>query len=417
MFKRLRYKFISISMLSVILVLGIIVAGINIASYSGTVKNADEILQILADNHGRFPENPEDRVMPRAGLDPIRGMNNPVSSPELQFETRYFSVLLDPDGNVLSSDTGMIAAISDSESESLAKTVFASSKDKGFESDYRFLKVYEGCNVRVIFYDCGRSLDSYRMGLQASVLVSLSSIFVIFLLILFFSGRIVRPVAESYEKQTRFITDAGHELKTPLAIINADADVILADGENTWADDIKMQVSRLTELTNSLIFLSKMQEDAPGVVLEDVDLSSLVVKSCDSFTSMFITGKKNLVKQIEDNIHIRGNESLLKELMSILLDNALKYSPSGGTTKVMLKQTSKGINLYVTNDTLHKIDKESAKKFFDRFYRQDPSRNSETGGHGIGLSIAQAIMDIHKGRIEASPEEGNGLTIKILFAS
>ena len=421
MFKKLRVKFILISMLSVVLVMGIIITTINVINYRKTVEDADSILSFLAENEGQFPAMPDMEGMEAPpefpeGEFPGGPMNPMMMSPELAYESRYFSALLDKNGNIIFTDTGMIAAVTPEEAEDYARDVFATRTEKGFVSDYRYLRISEGENIRVIFYDLGRGLDSFRTFRSASLLISLSGIAVVFLLITFFSGRIVRPVAESYEKQRRFITDAGHEIKTPLAIINADADVILSDGENTWADDIKGQVGRLTELTNDLIYLSKMEEGLPEMSMVRTDLTKIVGDSCESFASMFITGNKTLVKKIDPDIFVKGDEKSLSQLMSILLDNALKYSPEGGTTEVELKHSSKGISLKVTNDTNNGVDKESAKLLFDRFYRTDKSRNSETGGYGIGLSIAQAIVTAHKGKITAQPEDDGKLTIKVIFS-
>ena len=410
MFNTLRKRFILISMLSVILVLGIIIAGINILNYDSTVRNADAILGMLAGNEGRFPERGGEVPPP-----PGQETDAPDRSPELRFESRYFSVLLDAEGGVLETDTGMIVAVQSEEANTMAADVFAQDKTKGFVNDYRFLKVSEGADTRIIFYDCGRSMDSFRSFLKASLLISAIGAAVVFALIFIASGKIMRPVAESYEKQKRFITDAGHEIKTPLAIINADADVILSEEQNSWAEDIKDQVSRMTELTNNLIFLSKMEEGIPEMNMTDTDLTAVVTKSCNSFDSRYITDKKTLVKRIEDGVTVKGEEKSLQEIMSILLDNALKYSPEGGTTLVELQRSPKGVRLTVTNDTSYTVDKESAGHLLDRFYRTDNSRRSVTVGHCIGLSIAKAIAQAHKARITADVKEDGKLAVKIIF--
>ncbi|MBR1796400.1 MAG: HAMP domain-containing histidine kinase [Clostridiales bacterium] len=422
MFGKLRRRFILISMLSVILVLGIIIGGINIISYNNTVRNADNILELLSHNQGQFPDEPapqEQQSMTPPGQQPPdqqppepRRMDEMQRSPELAFESRYFSVLLDGEGNVLETDTGKIAAIGEDEASTYAQRIYSEGKIKGFISDYRFLNISEGEDTRIIFYDCGRSLDSFRAFLKASLLISSVGIVVVFVLIFFASGRIVRPVAESYEKQKRFITDAGHEIKTPLAIINADADVILMDGENSWAQDIKEQTGRLTELTNKLIKLSRLEEAQEASRMERVDISKLTKDACDSFASRFLTENRTLSKDIGEGLYVTGDPQSLKELLSILLDNALKYSPEGGQTRVRLYSSTKTVSLEVTNDTDNVIDKESARRLFDRFYRTDKSRNSQTGGYGIGLSMAKAIVEAHKGKITANSAGNGKLTIK-----
>jgi len=427
MFNKLRRKFILITMLSVILVLAIIVSGINILSYRSTVTNADGILNLLADNDGAFPEMKfPDSVNTESDSDeqhsappdiqsdtdnPFMKHSDFMDSPELQYETRYFSVVLSTDGSIISTDTGRIAAVDSTKARELAREVYDSGKEKGFVGDYRFIVTDDDSGIRIIFYDCGRSLDSFRAFLEASLLISFAAIILMFLLIFFASGKIVRPVAESYEKQKRFITDAGHEIKTPLAIINADADVLLMDGDNEWVRDIKAQTGRLTELTNNLIFLSKMEESRPALQVTNIDLSSLVNETADSFTAMFITQNKTLERKVDSGVGIEGDKSSLTQLVSILLDNALKYSPEKTATVLELKKTSKEIKLYCANETVTPVTEEDAKHLFDRFYRTDKSRNSGTGGQGIGLSIARAVVTAHKGKISAV-SDGKTLTIK-----
>jgi len=411
MFRRLRFRFILIAMLSVFIVLGVIVSGINVISYNRTVSNADEILLLLAKNEGRFPEmdmNGSDMPEPPE----VRDGRNMMHSPELAYESRFFSVLLDQNGAILNIDTGRIAAIDQDTAGEYALDVFGSNKTKGFVSDYRFLKTNEGSNVRIVFYDCGRSLDSFRGFLKTSIYISLAGMTVIFILIFLSSGRIVRPIAASYEKQKRFITDAGHEIKTPLAIINADCDVILSDGENTWAEDIKSQTKRLTELTNDLIYLAKMEEDVPAVSLQETDISRIAEDSVSSFTSMFITSDKTLSSNIEPGIILNCDAKAIRELISILLDNALKYSPEKGCADITLKRYKKTVKLYVVNDTKEPLSKDDCEHLTDRFYRQDKSRNSSTGGHGIGLSIASAVVSAHQGKLVFEPEDRK-LKIKI----
>ncbi len=418
MFNKLRFRFILVAMLSVLLVLGTIILGINIISYNRTVKNADNILKLLAENEGRFPQFGLNENMPpeEGGQMPeppgARDGFEGIRSPELEYESRFFSVLISSSGEVISADTGMIAAVDSSAAGEYALDVYSSGKAKGFVSDYRFLRSEEPDGVRIIFYDCGRSLDSFRVFLGASLAISAAGLVVTFILIFFASGRIVRPIATSYDKQKRFITDAGHEIKTPLAIINADCDVILSDGENTWAEDIKAQSKRLTELTNNLIYLAKMEEGAPASDLTETDLSRITEETLDSFASMFITQGKTLNRSIEPSIMLTGDPKALKELTVILLDNALKYSPEGGVTDVILKRSKKSVKLIVTNDTSVPVSPSDAEHLTDRFYRTDRSRNSETGGHGIGLSIASAICSAHQGKITAEPSE-NKLSMRV----
>ena len=437
MIKKLRSKFMLISMLSVVIVLGIMIGGINIINYRTTVDNADRVISVLSQNNGSFPERPftetvpggapggpADEITDQEGAgrpEPGEEMRRPggpgaqalIESPELQYEARFFSVLLSQTGEVMNADTNRIAAVDEEEAQSLAEEIFASGKTRGFTSDYRYLRTEEGGNVRIIFYDCGRSLGYFRSFLRASLIISTAGAVLVFILIFFASGHIMKPVAESYEKQKRFITDAGHEIKTPLSIINADADVILMDGENSWAQDIKEQTARLTELTNNLIFLAKMEEGSPSITFEKCDFSKITEQTCESFSSMYLTGKRILRKNIMPDMYVKGDARALKELVTILLDNALKYSPEDGVTEVELSRSGKGVRLKVTNDTKEVLSEEDRQHLFDRFYRTDRSRNSDTGGYGIGLSTAHAIAEAHKGKISARSRDEGRLTIRV----
>ena len=266
MIKKLRMKFITASMLSLALVLLVILGGINAMSYRKAVDDADAILSVLASSQGRFPqqmppeENAPAQKNPQGGKTGGEGMLRKRGfTDETPFESRFFSVLLDNEGQVLSADTGKIAAVDEGTAEAYARQVWESGKERGFFGVYRFLRSQEGQDSRVIFLDCGRSLSGFRAVLLASVSLSLLGLLAVLVLLILFSGRIVTPAAESYEKQRRFITDAGHEIKTPLTIIGADADLLeLEWGESEWLTDIKRQTQRLTGLTRDLIALSRM---------------------------------------------------------------------------------------------------------------------------------------------------------------
>ncbi|MBR6879914.1 MAG: HAMP domain-containing histidine kinase [Clostridiales bacterium] len=412
MIRKLRIKFALSAIISVLLVLILLVGGINLFNYRKIVSDSDRVLEILADNRGRFP----DPVM-REGP-PGRRDNDRIDSPELSFETRYFSVAFDEDGSILFTNTGMIFAVSPEVAEEYAKEVMDSGRSKGFIGDYRYTSVSYGDGTdMVIFTDCGPSLANFRNFRNVSLIISAVCLFIVGIAVSLISGKAVRPVAESYEKQRRFITDAGHEIKTPLAIINADSDVLMTDiGEdNEWLNDIRKQTERLTELTNELVLLTKMEEGSSSLVMERIDLSSLADDQADSFMVLASAGNKELVKDIDPDISINGDKKAIYELLSILLDNAVKYCPEGKTITVSCRKDEKYARIEVANDTQDDIKEDSLNDLFDRFYRTDASRNSETGGHGIGLSIAKAIVEAHRGRITASKDKPYSIRFTAYF--
>ena len=450
MFKKLRLRFIALSMASLLTVLLVIMGSINVMNYRHVVQQADETLALLAENGGSFfpgsmkpPQASENDAVPPPVPDGQPDADDdldadeddwdaddwddddaPVFHPEqmngrhgfsaeMPYESRYFSVLLDENGASLSVDTGRIAAVDSLTAVQYAQSVFEGGRVRGFFEDYRYTVVTEEGGTRVIFLDCGRSLETFQSFLLASAGVSLLGLLAVGALIVAFSGRIVRPVAESYEKQKRFITDAGHEIKTPLAIINADAEVLELDlGEdNEWLQDIQKQTQRLAGLTSDLVYLSRMEEAQKDIPHVDFPVSDVVSEQAQSFRSLAMTQGKTFTERIEPMLTLCGDEKAVRQLTSILLDNALKYSPEGGEIRLALEKQGRALALTVYNDASIPVPRESMPKLFDRFYRTDPSRSSETGGHGIGLSIAKAIVTAHRGKITAATEDEKSLTI------
>ena len=326
-------------------------------------------------------------------------------------------MLLDAEtGSAVQSETSRIFAVDTSAAIAYAKTVFEGARDRGFVDNLRYRRIAEDDGVRIVFLDWGRRLDAFRFFLAASIGISLAGYIVVFVLIAVFSGRIIRPVSESYEKQKRFITDAGHEIKTPLSVIAADADVLELDtGRNEFLDDIRTQTKKLTELTQNLVTLSRMEETGSSLPMIEFPVSDVVQEAADTFRIPAQTRGRVLELQIQPGLSMKGDEKAVAQLVSILLDNALKYSPEGGAIRLSLRRDGRSVVLSSRNESASPVPKESLPLLFDRFYRTDPSRNSETGGHGIGLSIARAIVSAHGGRIRALSEDGKTLEIRAQF--
>ena len=429
MIARLRRRFVALAVAATALVLFVLMGAVNVTNYIGIVSDAREVLRLLAENGGAFPEfltdgsdRPADASRPEEppdgelhrGLRDARGRRGGLlDSPEFAFETRFFSVCLDDGGQVLSVDTGMIAAVDEETAAVYAREVYASGRGEGFLGDYRYLKTAGESGCLVVFLDCGRSLSSHRSFLTACAAISAIGLLMVFALLAALSGRIVRPIAESYEKQRRFITDASHELKTPLAIIEADADVLEGDvGVSEWIEDIRGQTKRLADLTADLLTLSRMEEGGDGFTMIDFPLSDVVQEAVQSYQAPARVQDKTLTVDIKSLLTAKGDEKAIRQLVGILMDNAMKYTPPGGEIALSLTKAGKNARLSVSNDA--HLDQKDLSHLFDRFYRADASRSSDTGGHGIGLSIAQAIVQAHKGRISAS-QEGGRLVIAALL--
>lgn len=407
MIKRLKVKFILLTMVTLFLLLTFIVSGMNILNYNSITQDADALLAILSENHGAFPEF----KFNRPGKIPNR------VTPETPYESRYFSILLNTSNRVIHINTSMIAAVDGETAVTYAQKALSGRSDRGFIDNYRYHIHADPGTLRITFLDCSRTLTAFRHFLFASILMACFGYIAVFFAIFFFSGRIIRPIAESYEKQKRFITDAGHEIKTPLTIINADADVLEMDlGENEWLSDIRLQTKRLTSLTNELVYLSRMEESESPLALAPIAFSEIVNETAHSFQSLAQTQGKDLRSSIQPQLSVVGEEMAIRQLVSILLDNALKYSPSGGIVTMDVCQRGKTVQMEVFNTTVNPVEKDKLNLIFDRFYRLDSSRSTQTGGYGIGLSLAKAIVNAHNGKISVSTMDGHSLQFLVQFA-
>ena len=327
-------------------------------------------------------------------------------SPETPFELRFFSVKLDTDGSLLDVYTEKIAAVGDAKAVEYAKEIHAKGKTEGFIGSYRYMsgRTSDG-KLIYVFLDATRELKSYNAFLISSLIITAIGIVLVFTLVLLLSGTALKPIIESYEKQKRFITDAGHEMKTPLTIISANAEIIeMENGESQWSSGIKSQVSKLTSLTEKLVVLSKMEE---GIKLEmnDFSLSEAFYDTCEQYKSIAMSKNMRFNLDIPENVHMVGSENEIRRCIQLLLDNAFRYGNEGGFVSVRLQSVQNGVEVKVTNST-GGVERGSLDTWFDRFYRTDLSRNSDTGGSGIGLSVVKAIVHAHGGTVRASSNDG-----------
>lgn len=475
MIKKLKTRFILLAMASLTVLLSFIVVGMNLINYETVISSADQRLELLDENSERIqsetgwngkldksqapPERPD--INGNLGEKPSEkpdemtgdyfgkdGPKGPTMSRDEAEEQRFFTVELGGDGNVSETNINRISSVDSEQAAEYAKKAVASGKTTGLIDDFRFLVKENNGQKRVTFLDCGRVLKSFKNFLKASITMSLTGLLAVFFVIVYFAGRIVRPVAESYEKQKRFITDAGHEIKTPLAIIKANIDLIgmeldgslsldghdplteglPADGVADIKDsvgDINTQVDRLTGLTNDLVYLSRMEEAGGNLVMTEIPLSDTVLESVSAIEPLAAEKGKRIIADVEPMITVKGSGKELEKLMSILLENAIKYSAlspasaseesdADGNEAVIhasLHKDSKSAVIELRNDSETELSNEALSHVFDRFYRTDSSRNSETGGHGIGLSMAKAIVDAHGGKISAYTTNGHDFII------
>ena len=412
MLKTLRKKFILIAVLSFAAALLLILGVINTVSFYNVMANVDNRIEMLASEYSLFPDGFfSDSVDIFLGQTPLFGRRG--RSDEARYDSSFFTVTFSDTGEVTAVNTGRISATDPEEAEAMAAALYAKNRFSGVTGDFRYRAFETSYGTMYVFLECSRELITFYTFLTVSCLAAAAGLAVVTVLVVLFSKRAIRPVAESYEKQKRFITDASHELKTPLAVISAANEVTeMESGETEWTRSISGQIKRLTSLTEKLVMLSRMDEESYRPTAANFDLSAAVRETVQSFEAVAQIKNKTYTADIEDGITFNGDETALRQLISLLIDNAMKYSDEGGRIEVSLKRSGRNTVLKVFN-TVESIKKGNNDVLFERFYRADASRNSDTGGHGIGLSVAKAIVQAHKGKISAVSTDGKSILFTV----
>ena len=392
----LRRRFVILATLAVVIIITIALGLINMIGYYSTSSRVQRTLEVIMVNDGHLPRKPPpgDALLGAVGWD--------ANTPEFAVQTRFFSVAFDADGTVTSMNKKNIMAFDEKEIISYARAEIDLGEKNGYfrknGAEYGFLvsdMPNGGCRVAII--DCTSEFHAVHAFFVYSFLFGLLCVCFFMLIFTAMSGHVIAPFVRNMESQKRFITNAGHELKTPIAIISANAEAIeMLSGSSEWTDGIKKQVKRLTGLINDLVMLSKMGEALFSNQKDNFDKSNEASMIAKSFQPLASEAGKTLSAHIEEGVHIVSDRKLVYELMSILLDNAVKYCDDGGKIDMRLRHVKhvvggRGALIILTNDYKEGRDTDY-KRFFDRFYRSDESHNSEKAGYGIGLSLAAELV-------------------------
>lgn len=328
-------------------------------------------------------------------------------------DTRYFTVSYDLGSRTLVSDTSHTALISRSQAADYAKSVIADKTDKGYRENYRYL-VHRGKNgITITFLSRTVALESFRNSAVSLLIISGIGIALMTAVLAAVSGKVVSPLVKNRQKQKEFITSASHELKTPLTVINADAQLLESEiGENEWISDILKQTEQMTEMTHRLVFLARAEEQNEQMVKIEFPISDIAEEVAGSYQAVAQNDGKTYAAKIEPNIGYCGDEKAIRELMTALLDNAFKYGSENGAVTVSLAAVGHGVRFSVEN-TVDKQRTADISHFTERFYRSDAS--DKVNGFGIGLSVAQAVCEVHRGKLTVELVGENRIKISALL--
>lgn len=414
MLKKMRWHFIFAAMTAVFIMLVLLVTGINVWNFYTTAKRADQRIQeiYMFESGNIVGSMSSGNVVIPAGSPEMFGRPE-ERDPEAPYTTRFFIVKLDLDGTVKAVSTDFIAAVTKAEAEEYAKSVISGKREHGYYKNYRYQVLTENNENIVIFLNTTMELHSAGNVLLISCLTLVICFLTVFFLVFLFSGKAMEPYLRNIERQKRFITDATHEIKTPLTSIATSIDVIeMEHGEDEWTKNIHNQTSKMTRMVTDLVMLSRLDEENPFPDKTEFSLSDAAWEVAEPFASLAKAQGKNYTQRIEENITLCGNPDAVRQLISVLLDNALKYSDENGTIRLDIYQIHGKKKIEVFNTCVLE-DTKNLSRLFDRFYRPDASRSRKTGGTGIGLSIAKAVVEAHGGKIRVNSKDGRSIKFQV----
>ncbi len=400
MIKTLRMKIIVVIMLIVVVVTSILFVSLNAISQASTQAQIQSRLQQIAQNDGKIIFNGD--------IDPYHDIDSAYVD--------TFSVLLDHSHQLIALTLNRNINVEQTDIVPYVNQALSSGKPDGEIGNYAYLIKDKTYGSIVVFLDVSTQKQANEHLVWITIVIGGLSIGLFLAIAILLSGWLVKPVEDTFKKQKLFISNASHELKTPLAVISANADVLETEiGNNKWLSYIRSEAVRMSELVNELLCLARL-DDKSGhqLVMADMNLTDLVLQTALPFESTVFEMGKKLEVDAEPDIEYYGDSSSIKHILTILIDNAIKYSNDNGEISVKLYRhaNKKIIEVYNTGDG---IPNDKLNKVFERFYRQDEARNSKSGGYGLGLAIAKSSVEAHNGKIYAQGEYGKWVKFVVVL--
>ena len=414
--KKLRHKFILIAFISFMLVMATMSITIFTANLISTTRQVYNTLNFLAEGGSEqvvlFNDfSTEDEAPPDDGsflsgfYNAMQDMfnTNAKSNEEIMFSLRYFAVVF-KEGE--EPEVFHLFEMNEEEAVHRAQLVLAENREFGVEDNLAHIIKTKKDTTVVLFMNVETERANVRRVGNIALFLTVFSSILAFVIIRIFSNFAIRPEIRNAENQKKFITNASHELKTPLAVIRANTELeMMMHGEDEWNRSTMNQVDRMTGLIQNLVMIARADEKANKEDMAETDVSKVVSDTADTFLPVATQSGKSMRKEISEGVTMLTNEAHIRQLVSLLVDNAIKYCDDGGEIGVLLSQKGKGVRIEISN-SYAEGGSQDYSRFFDRFYRQDESHNIDKGGYGIGLSIADSLVRRYKGKIDVSWKDG-----------
>ena len=406
MVRTLQIKFVKTAMTAISVLLLVVICAIS-GIYSFDVYTKEKNTAEMLANNGGIPDFGKMKQDRRDRTEPMKPFDGGRMSPDDVMAVRYFMVLYDADGVIESVDTGSIYSVTDEEAEEYGRQVIAGGRQSGIIGNFMYFLKDNEDGKTAAFVDVSSQISSILSVIVISLIIAAIAWILMFIFVSVLSRRAIAPIADNIVRQKQFVTNAGHELKTPLAIIMANTEALeLFNGESKWTRNIKAQTVRLNDLMQNLLTLSKMDEADLNLPMQEFDLGALIGETAAPFEEP--AREKGLRLSVETpEITVKANRDSVGQLIGILIDNAVKYTPEGGEISVTAFEEGGSVILREQNTVSPDDCEQNPERLFDRFYRRDEARTQKKGGYGIGLSAARAIAAANGGQISAVYMEQN----------
>lgn len=418
MFKKLRNKLLILNLSIIFILMMVSFSSIYVMTYNDVDRYIQMELHRIADFEKNYKNDDQQKKMP----DNDKG--KPLISEKIPDRTVSYVLLTSSDWT-FNNAISFFSADTEFFENAIASVKTIHQETGRFELDgnyWSFIVTEYNDGYRIVLLDITTQHHLLTNMIVTFLIVALITLGFIFIISLYLTNKSIQPVKAAFEKQKQFIADASHELKTPLAIIQTNVDVLLSNHDQTiesqkkWLGYIKSETERMTKLTSDLLYLTQVDHSEVQMLMSEFNFSQMVEKVILTMEAIIFEKSIDLNYEIQSDIQIKGNQEQLTQVVMILLDNAVKYTPEKGNIRLNLYKAYNHVFLSVTN-TGQGIKKDEIHKVFDRFYRSDASRTRKNNSYGLGLSIAKSIIEQHQGKIFAESIEDEETTFTIKLSS